>query len=261
MESLEVMKIKIKGIIGCIHEYTGEPFINNIMNECEKAIQDNNLEILIFSCTEISKWYDQNIRKIERNDFVFDKEIHHNNLKLIKEITKNLELYMAENNNPVIVNDNKKTSNTDKDTIIKLLNRFHFVAKQLRDRYNNRETLDIADEYDVQDLLHSLLYIYCDDIRAEEWCPSYAGQCSRQDFLLKKEKIIIETKKTRKGLNAKELSNELILDIARYKSHPDCNTLICFVYDPEERIINPRGIESDLTKNTDGIDVIVLIKP
>ena len=103
--------------------------------------------------------------------------------------------------------------------------------------------------------------IYCDDIRPEEWTPSYAGTASRQDFLLKDEKIVIETKKTRKGLNNKELANELIIDIARYTAHPDCKKLICFVYDPENRIKNPRGFEKDLSKTTDELTVVVYIRP
>lgn len=71
---------------------------------------------------------------------------------------------------------------------MKIIDRFHLVVKQLRNRYNSRETLDIVDEYDVQDLFHSLLYIFFNDVRAEEWTPSYAGKCARQDFLLKKKK-------------------------------------------------------------------------
>lgn len=60
-----------------------------------------------------------------------------------------------------------------------LLSRFHTVAKQLRHRHEDRETLDIKDEYDVQDLLHSLLRIRFHDIRPEEWTPSYAGSLLR----------------------------------------------------------------------------------
>ncbi|WP_245394188.1 hypothetical protein [Pectobacterium parvum] len=53
----------------------------------------------------------------------------------------------------------------------------------------------------------------------------------------------------------------MIIDIARYKSHPDCETLICFVYDPEERVANPVGLESDLERNTSDIKVKVIISP
>ncbi|ODS32894.1 MAG: hypothetical protein SCARUB_02000 [Candidatus Scalindua rubra] len=72
--------------------------------------------------------------------------------------------------------------------VLNICKKFHFVARQLRNRFNNRPTLEIEDEYDVQDLLHSLLKIYFDDIRVEEWVPSYAGSSSRIDFLLKKGK-------------------------------------------------------------------------
>jgi len=56
-----------------------------------------------------------------------------------------------------------------------ICNRFHLVSRQMRARYNNRETLRVADEYDVQDLLHALLRLYFEDIRPEEYTPSYAG--------------------------------------------------------------------------------------
>jgi len=53
-----------------------------------------------------------------------------------------------------------------------------------------------------------LLKIYFDDIRTEEWTPSRAGKASRMDFLLKKEKCVIEVKKTRKTLKGKEVGDE-----------------------------------------------------
>jgi len=139
--------------------------------------------------------------------------------------------------------------------------RFHLVARQLRSRHQDRQTLSVQDEYDVQDLLHALLWLYFEDVRAEEYTPSYAGKSSRMDFLLKRERIVVEVKKTRLGLNAPELSTQLIEDIERYKSHPDCKTLVCFVYDPEGFIPNPRGIEDDLERDGDPFPVRVLIHP
>lgn len=155
--------------------------------------------------------------------------------------------------------ENYASNDNSIDKVMLLISKFHLVARQLRVRHDSRETLDISDEYDVQDLFHAMLHIYFDDIRSEEWTPSYAGKCSRQDFLLKKENIVIEIKKTRKGLSAKELGDELIIDIDRYKEHPNCKNLICFVYDPEERIINPVGIEDDLTSNNQELNVVVKI--
>ncbi|MDD8018433.1 MAG: hypothetical protein PHP42_08670 [Bacteroidota bacterium] len=142
-----------------------------------------------------------------------------------------------------------------------LSSRFTRISKQLISRRGNRSTLHIDDEYDVQDLLHSLLTIYFDDIRDEEWTPSYAGSSSRMDFLLKQEQIVVECKKTRKGLSRKEVGEQLIIDSEKYKRHPDCKTLFCFVYDPEQRISNPRGLETDLSKSNDDFSVIVSIEP
>jgi len=139
--------------------------------------------------------------------------------------------------------------------------RFYLVARQLRNRHDERPTIEIEDEYDVQDLLRALLTIDFDDVRPEECTPSYAGGCSRVDFLLKKEQTVVEVKKTRKSLGAQEIGKELLVDIARYQSHPDCRTLVCFVYGPEGRIGNPMGLEHDLRAATTRINVVPIIAP
>ena len=159
------------------------------------------------------------------------------------------------------VESNEEFGMSANATVELIMNRFHQVARQLRHRYSNRATLDINDEYDVQDLFHALLKLYFDDVRPEEYTPSYAGAASRTDFLLKSEQIIIELKKSRKTLKAKEVGEQLIVDSQRYQAHPDCKRIICFVYDPEGFIANPRGIENDLSKETGGIPVSVFIRP
>lgn len=147
------------------------------------------------------------------------------------------------------------------DALDELVLRFHAVAVQLRSRHSERPTLDVNDEYDVQDLMHALLRIHFNDVRPEEWVPSYAGSASRTDFLLPEIDTVIEIKKTRSGLNAKSVGEQLIIDITKYKKHPQCRRLICFVYDPEGRVANPAGIESDLNTGDHGIEVRVSILP
>jgi len=164
------------------------------------------------------------------------------------------------------INLNLLTTETERkfdpiNPILTIFDRFHLVVRQMRSRHNNRETLSVSDEYDVQDLLHSLLTLHFDDIRPEEWTPSYAGKSSRMDFLLKDFKIVIEVKKTRPNLTGKEIGTQLIEDIARYKVHQDCETLLCFVYDPEGLIGNPRGLENDLSKEDGNIKTRVYIRP
>lgn len=147
------------------------------------------------------------------------------------------------------------------ETLDRIFLQFHRVATQLQNRYSGRSTLTVNDEYDVQDLVHSLLWIDFRDIRKEEWVPSYAGSASRVDFLLKQEQTIIEAKKTRKGLGDRDLGEQLLVDIAKYQSHPDCKFLYCFVYDPDHRLVNPRGIEADLSKKHGDLPVKVVIVP
>jgi len=143
-----------------------------------------------------------------------------------------------------------------------MLSRFHLIARELRERHDSRDTLIVNDEYDVQDLLRSLLKLEFEDIRSEEWTPSYAGKCSRMDFLLKNEKIVIETKKTRNGLDEKEVGDQIAIDFAHYQSHPDCKTLVCFIYDPDNKIRNPIGLIGDLENlGTDNLSVQVVINP
>lgn len=156
----------------------------------------------------------------------------------------------------------QKRHDTDYDcTLSNIFNRFSIIARQLKRRYSDRKTLIINDEYDVQDLLHALLVEHFDDVRPEEWTPSYAGGSNRIDFLLKDEEIAIEVKMTRCGLRDKEIGDQLLIDIAKYEEHPNCKQLYCFVYDPQGLTNNPRGLEKDLAKKSDRIGVHIFIRP
>src|SRR5208282_5659540 len=150
-------------------------------------------------------------------------------------------------------------SRTPIQTITSLCDHFHVVVKQLQHRHENRKTLSITDEYDVQDLMHALLRLSFEDVRPEEVTPSYAGTSSRMDFLLKAEATVIEVKY---NLRNKELRDQLAVDIETYRIHPDCKTLACFVYDPNSKIENPIGLERDFAGRPNGVmKVIVLVRP
>ena len=138
---------------------------------------------------------------------------------------------------------------------------FHRVYRQLQARHGGRPTIVIQDEYDVQDLLHALLRLHFDDVRPEEWTPSFAGASARVDFLLKEERIVVEVKKTRPSMNVGELGAQLLVDIARYERHPDCGTLVCFIYDADGRIGNPVGLERDLEAHSGTLRVRVIVGP
>jgi hypothetical protein len=143
--------------------------------------------------------------------------------------------------------------------IERVLRRFHLVARQLRHRHGDRDGIEIKDEYDVQDLLQAILRGLFDDVRSEEYTPSYAGGSSRVDFLLKSQKIAIEVKLASASLRDKQIGDQLIVDIGRYQSHPDCRRLICFVYDPAGNLRNPSGLEADLSRAVGKLEVKVII--
>jgi hypothetical protein len=138
---------------------------------------------------------------------------------------------------------------------------FHRVARQLRQRRDERPTLEVEDERDVLDLLQALLTIEYDNMEPEEWAPAYASGTTRTDLWLKDEGVVIIAKKTKQGIGAKALTHQVSVDFERYGSHPDCKLMFCFIYDPEGRIGNPKGLEGDLTLNYDGRRIEVMISP
>lgn len=163
MNSIAIIKIQLTGIIGCIKKYTSEPTITTITKSLNAAMQENNYEIILFACKEIEKWYQKNLREILSNQYVFNHDVHKENASLIKNIIQELE-----ENEDFYKSELDSLRKPDREMLLtdialeNLLNKFHQIVIQLRDRYDDRDTLDVSDEYDVQDLLHSLLKIYCD---------------------------------------------------------------------------------------------------
>jgi hypothetical protein len=79
--------------------------------------------------------------------------------------------------------------------------------------------------------------------------------------LLKPERVVIETKMTRERLGQRELVEQLIVDKAQYRRHPDTGTLVCFVYDPSHRLHNAAAIERDLSDQEGGLTTFVVVSP
>lgn len=132
----------------------------------------------------------------------------------------------------------------------------------IRRRYSNRDTITINDEHDLQDALLSILKLFINDIRPEDYVPSYAGGNSRVDFLLPEHGLIIETKMTNSSLKDKQVGEQLIIDFERYKQTNGYDHLVCFVYDKDANIHNPIGLIKDLEKLSDAeMRISVYISP
>jgi hypothetical protein len=133
------------------------------------------------------------------------------------------------------------------------------LTKRRKDKHVPRPTIKINDEYDVQDLLHSLLLIDFSDVRNEEWTPSFAGASKRTDFLLHDEEIVIEVKKTRPSLTQSAVSAELTVDITAYRTHPRAKRLVCVVWDRDRILKNPVALKKDLELSSDGFATVVVL--
>ncbi|EOX3825076.1 Uncharacterised protein [Enterobacter cloacae] len=142
----------------------------------------------------------------------------------------------------------------------RLVKGLHRAMHPLTHRRRGSQPLTFDSEYDVQDLLHSLLRPWIQDIRPEEYTPSYAGSSTRMDFLLPVHELVLETKIVRDRSHAKKVGDELIIDIEHYRRHSRCKNLWCVIYDPNHYITNAPGLIADLEGVRNSKDGEVTVK-
>jgi hypothetical protein len=140
-----------------------------------------------------------------------------------------------------------------------LCRRLPIAFAVLRSETQNRAGLKVGDEYDVQRILHAVAVLHFDEVEAEDPTPRRAGPSSRLDFLLRRERIAVETKMMRPSLTLRQLRTALAEDIQYFRGHPDAGALFIFVYDPGRKITNAAGFEADLHSDSDEFPVRVVI--
>ncbi|MGF6150520.1 hypothetical protein QFZ84_001492 [Pseudomonas fluorescens] len=157
--------------------------------------------------------------------------------------------------------DQPATSERADQSVERLLERFHRFAKDLEHGPRGRNGIQVKDEYDLQFLVNALLRMQFDNVKPEEPAPSLAAGGTRLDFLLPDHGLVVELKMTRAGMTVRSLADELILDIARYRAHPDCQAILFFVYDPCGLIKNPVALKKELSRVAGEIPVSLVISP
>lgn len=153
----------------------------------------------------------------------------------------------------------KKPSSVE-DVLNILVRGLRSAMHPLTHRRKGAQTLSFNSEYDVQDLLHTLMRPWVSDIRPEEFTPSYAGTSTRMDFLLPAHALVLEMKFVRDRGHGRKIGDELIIDIEHYRRHPRCETLWCIIYDPGNLLQNASGLISDLEGTRSSSDGIVSVK-
>ena len=129
-----------------------------------------------------------------------------------------------------------------------------------------RQELEVAGSLGVDLVEQYRCYTYpydvfgrIEDVRREDYVPSYAGGASRIDFVLREPGLVIELKAASATLGARQLGEQILVDVGRYKRFPDARHLVCLVFDSGHYVDNPRGLENDLSIITDGLPVTVSV--
>lgn len=89
--SFQIMKSQLEGIRGCINNYTSQPLIVSICNTQKEALEMFDQETLLYTCKEMLEWYKDNIDSIHDNSFVFDSDVHDQNIKRLEAIIPAIE--------------------------------------------------------------------------------------------------------------------------------------------------------------------------
>lgn len=271
-------KFKITSLERIVDSSIGKEYLNYDFNEKGEIViggDEKKFDKILKKIAEDVALGNADSRKQHSNE---QKETYLKNifkfLKLNKEIKKEkadetLKVKLVEKSKILELisrRNSRKYQNDQALEIVKyILVHFDVVAEQLKSRHKNRPTLDITDEYDVQDLLHALLSMFFDDVANEEWNPSDGASPSRADFLLMDNGSIIEVKTTltrNTGENTlrKNLEKELNDDLIKYSRRQDCKSIYFFIYDPEKKIKKPTTFERGVSSNKlTGIKVFTIV--
>ncbi len=150
-----------------------------------------NVHAVIYASSDVGLHVNMSNAESER----YMASLIDNQIKMLRSCIEQLETEIE-----LPVGEESKEKDNFISIVSKICDRFNLVARELRNRHGNRPTLEIEDEYDVQDLIRAILRFFFENIRWEEWTPSYAGGSARMDFLLRSEQIVIEIKNIRWGV-------------------------------------------------------------
>src|SRR5262249_39393229 len=122
------------------------------------------------------------------------------------------------------------------------LEEFDACVRYLNTRRSAGAVINIQSEADVQDLVYLLLRPWIVDLAYESPADKSANRYVIKDFSSAAGRFVVDAKYIRDKEHGRLISKELHDDIEMYRTHPRCDDLIFFVYDPDALIPDQRAL-------------------
>lgn len=168
-------------------------------------------------------------------DYVFEQKVQKafqegvkRTLTEIDSVTKQLEMKLQH------LGITKMTATAEVALALQLCGRLNHSAKVLNRRQRNKPPFDITDEYDVQDLLKSILRAYFKYAVSEDPISKVAGVSSRADFAIEDLGVVIEVKYVHGPSDQSRLVKEYGEDLLFYSKCPFLEHFIYVVYGADD---------------------------
>jgi hypothetical protein len=157
------------------------------------------------------------------------------------------------------------STGTDVVKVVSALQQFGECVRYLNNRRSKGTVINIKSEADVQDAVYLMLRPWVHDLTWENPTDKVGSRYAIKDFLSKQLKVVVEAKYVRDKEHGKHITTELHDDIEIYRHHPECETIVFFIYDPHTFIPDVPGLQKHIeTQRTyDGrqLTVYCVVKP
>lgn len=130
----------------------------------------------------------------------------------------------------------------DVAAVLLALLEFDACIRYLNTRRSAGAVINIESEADVQDVLYLLLRPWIVDLTYESPADKSGNRYAIKDFASSAGRFVVDAKYIRDREHGRNISRELHDDIEMYRTHPRCDDLIFFVYDPDAFIPDQRAL-------------------
>ena len=134
----------------------------------------------------------------------------------------------------------------EREILRQIINSAHLSVRALQDRRGGRPDFAIEEERDIHDLLYALLKPVFPESRVEEYTEKHAEKSKKIDIIVPEISTGIEVKYTHSPSQARDLGDELKIDIESYHVHENCNNMIAVIWDSERHIEDRHNFKNDL---------------